>query len=89
MTPAERSLRARIAAFHRSSTSDAMAMTDSARRKFGNSFVDAIRVEFPEIKDEVEIQRRAAARRREHYLRLALVRWHGGPKGGSGGSSRP
>lgn len=71
MTPAERTLKARLAANERWSRADGRAGTEAARAAFRDSFADAIRAEQPGL-SEAEIARRAESRRRAFYGRLAL-----------------
>jgi hypothetical protein len=54
---------------------DSVARSAKARATFDSSFEAAVRARDPDLIDEVEIARRAAALKRLHYARMALRRW--------------
>ncbi|HVM29377.1 MAG TPA: hypothetical protein VM305_01210 [Candidatus Limnocylindrales bacterium] len=77
MTPAERTMRARIAAFSSHLGQDGSTRTQAARRSFADSFRTghSCRVcpswTMPDGLSEAEITRRATIARRLHYQRIA------------------
>ena len=71
LTPAQRSMRARIAANTRWSGEDGKASALRAQAGLKARFVREIRERFPEL-PESEIQRRAESAYRAHMQRLAL-----------------
>ncbi len=71
LTPAERSLRARIAAQHRWSRENPVAGTAAARAAFNQRFVDEVDPERQLSEDERV--RRAESARKAHFSRLALA----------------
>lgn len=70
MTPAERVLRARLAAYVLHSTHDARELTASARRAFHDRFERQVDPE--EVLPIAERARRAQAARKAYFTRLAL-----------------
>jgi hypothetical protein len=56
----------------RAAAYDSHAIMANARAAFASSFERQIRERFPELTDEVEIARRAAALRKLHYARMGL-----------------
>jgi hypothetical protein len=71
LTPAQRSIRARIAANTRWAGEDGKANALRAQAGLKAKFLREIRERFPEL-PEPEIQRRAASVYRAHMQRLAL-----------------
>ncbi len=72
MSPAERILRARIAALTRWALEDGAAGTATARDAFRETFRQRIRSEFPGLPEE-EVEIRADRLRRAYYSRIALA----------------
>ena len=71
LTPAQRSIRARIAAHTRWSTEDGKANAQRAQAGLQARFVRETRERFPDLPD-AEIERRADSAFRAHMQRLAL-----------------
>ena len=71
LTPAQRSIRARIAANTRWSAEDGRANAQRAQAGLRAKFVREIRERFPEL-SPAEIERRADSAFRAHMQRLAL-----------------
>lgn len=69
LTPEERTLRARLAAYHKHAAHDPVAGTEKARQTFAASFEAQVPAE---ITDPAERARRAEALRKAHYTRMAL-----------------
>ena len=70
LTPAERSLRARIAAHTRWATDDPVAATEPARRAFLASF--DYQVDPDGVLSPAERARRSESLRKAHFARMAL-----------------
>lgn len=71
MTPAQRSLRARIAAHSKWAQQDRVAGTSAARRAFNDRFERL--VDPDQALDEAERRRRADSARKAHFAQLALA----------------
>lgn len=71
LSPAERSTRARVAAFTRWAGEDPRPQMQKAREGFERRFLDE--VDPNRVLPEAERNRRAAAARRAHFARLALA----------------
>lgn len=80
LTPAERSLRARIAAHSLHATVDAQEHTAPARKAFLDRFERE--VDPDGILPEAERRRRAGHARKAHFTRLALASSRARKKGG-------
>lgn len=73
LTPAQRSLRARAAAFHLHATHDSRALTENARAAGPGRIDYWMRQVDPDgTLPEAERRRRAEHAKRAHYLNLAL-----------------
>jgi hypothetical protein len=71
LTPAQRSIRAKIAAHSRWSAEDGKSSAERAQAGLRAKFVRETRERFPDLSD-AEIERRAESAYRAHMQRLAL-----------------
>lgn len=72
LTPEQRVLRARVAAYARWSREDGRAQAQRAQAGLREKFVRQVREQHPDLA-ETEIQRRGECAYREHMSRLALA----------------
>jgi hypothetical protein len=70
LTPKQRILRARLAAFASHANHDGKDRTEAARAAFAGTFEAQVRAKHPDLAD-AEIERRVAIARRLHFARLA------------------